>query len=105
MKGLGRGPYARVLIFLIPSSSIAFLVNWDHPTSLCVEPSAVALRGEGGISYMWLGPEGRRGETRQGEARRGTAPANEDWRKDGCQWGERRERKGWHACSDDTQRD
>lgn len=62
MKGLGQGPYARVLIFLIPSFSIVFLVNYDHPTSLCLQPSAVAHRGEGGNWYMWLGRRG--GEAR-----------------------------------------
>lgn len=59
MKGLGQGPYARVLIFLILSFSIVFLINYDHPTSLRPEPSAVAHQEYGGIS--WLG--WRRGET------------------------------------------
>jgi len=29
---------------------------------------------------------------------------SEEWKKDCCEWDERKE-KGWHACSDDTQRD
>lgn len=37
------------LFFLIPSLSITFLINWERPTSLCLQHGAVARDGERGI--------------------------------------------------------
>ena len=60
---------------------------------------------------MWLGQRG--GEARRGEARRGVGRlANEGWRNDGCQWGERKEKTeeegggggGWQMTPQETKK-
>lgn len=88
MKGLGQRPYARVLIFLILSFCIVFLVNKNRPTSLCLRPSSVAHQGEGGISYMWLGLDGRPGDG-GGEAV-GRSSLMRTKRTMAVKWGERK---------------
>lgn len=90
MKGLGRGPYARVLIFLIPSFGIAFLVKRDRPTSLCLGAQAPwHTRGKAASSTCGLARRG--GEAKGDEARSGTLIRTK---------GKMSVKKGWHACSD-----
>lgn len=82
MEGLGQGPYARILIFLIPSvSHVSLTKTIPHPFV-----SSIAL---------WHG--GRKAASSEcgGEVRRGEAW--DGWRRDGYRRGEGKRKDGMPA--------
>lgn len=84
MKGLGQGPYARILIFLIPRSLLVsrYSLTKTIPHRFASSPELWRTRGKTASRTCGLDGEARRGEAWDGSLMR---------RRDDCQWGGREE--------------